>query len=109
MRIRRVSAVCPTCGWWCGSIRSAVTRKRTYRAWVLDSLDQRRSRRSPHWKPPDPRVETQIHTAPGVIRRVSRGWGEWDNTVPFDPLTTAYYPECRTRLGFYDDLSDLGR
>ena len=42
-----------------------------------------------------------------MIRRVSRGWGEWDNTVPFDPLMTAYYPECRTRLGFYDDLSDL--
>ncbi len=80
--------------------------KRTYRAWILDSLTQTISALA-DWKLPDPRVETQIHTAPGVIRRVSRGWGEWDNTVPFDPLMTAYYPECRTRLGFYDDLSDL--
>jgi len=80
--------------------------KRTYRAWVLDALSQKISPLS-GWTPPDPRDETKIHTAPGVIRRVSRGWGEWDNAVPFDPLATAYYPECRTRLGFYDDLSDL--
>jgi hypothetical protein len=80
--------------------------KRTWRAWVLDSLTQTVSPLA-SWIPPDPRAETQIHTAPGVIRRVSRGWGEWDNSVRFDALTTAYYPECRKRLGFYDDLADL--
>ena len=80
--------------------------KRTWRAWVLDSMTQAVLPLA-DWKPPDPRVETQIHTAPGMIRRVGRGWGEWDPAIPFDPLTTAYYPECRKRLGFYDDLADL--
>jgi len=80
--------------------------KRTYRGWIVDSIAGSVSPLT-GWTPPDTRDETRIHTAPAVIRRVSRGWGEWDNEVPFDPLTTAYYPECRTRLGFYDDLSDL--
>jgi hypothetical protein len=80
--------------------------KRSYRAWVLDSLTQTVSALA-DWKLPDPRPETDIHTAPGVIHRVGKGWGEWDSAVAFDPLITAYYPECRTRLGFYDDLADL--
>jgi hypothetical protein len=80
--------------------------KRTYRAWVLDSVTQGVAPLAT-WTPSESRAETQIHTAPGMLKRVGRGWGEWDSTVPFDPLTTAYYPECRTRLGFHDDLSDL--
>lgn len=80
--------------------------KRTYRAWVLDSIEQTVSPLA-EWRPPDTRSEAEIHTAPGVIRRVRRGWGEWDMAVPFDALTTAYYPACRSRLGFYDDLADL--
>jgi hypothetical protein len=83
------------------------TAKRTYRAWVVDSIAQKATPLA-NWQPPDTRDMAKIHTAPGVITRVSRGWGEWESNVPFDPLTTAYYPECRTRLGFYDDLADLG-
>ena len=81
--------------------------KRTYRAWVVDSIAQKATPLA-SWQPPDTRDQARIHTAPGVIKRVSRGWGEWESSVSFDPLTTAYYPECRTRLGFYDDLADLG-
>src|SRR5262245_17813691 len=40
--------------------------KRTYRAWVLDSITQTVSALA-DWKMPDPRAETDIHTAPGVI------------------------------------------
>ena len=80
--------------------------KRTYRAWVVDSIAQIVLPLA-DWTPPDERALAEIHTAPGVIRRVSAGWGEWDSQTPFDALTTAYYPACRTRLGFYDDLSDL--
>lgn len=80
--------------------------KRTSKAWVLDSMTQMVTPLA-DWKAPDPRSETQIHTAPGILRHVGRGWGEWDDAIPFDPLTTAYYPACRARLGFYDDLADL--
>ena len=84
--------------------------KRTYLAWVLDSFEEKVVPLV-DWQPPEARDETKIHTAPGVIRRITKGftngWGQWDNDQPFDPLTTAYYPSCRARLGFYDDLSDL--
>lgn len=80
--------------------------KRTYKAWVVDSVKETVTLLV-DWIPPDSRDEAMIHTAPGVIKRVSRGWGEWDNNQPFDALTTAYYPACRKRLGFHDDLSDL--
>ncbi|MEZ6060142.1 MAG: hypothetical protein R3C19_07270 [Planctomycetaceae bacterium] len=80
--------------------------KRTYRAWVVDSFAETVTPLA-DWIPPESRDEALIHTAPGLIRRVGRGWGEWDNNQPFDALTTAYYPACRTRLGFHDDLSDL--
>src|SRR5262249_29888592 len=45
---------------------------RTNRAWILDSLMQTITPLA-SWTPPDPRAETQIHTAPGVLKRAGRG------------------------------------
>lgn len=83
------------------------TARRTYRSWIVDSIAETVTPLA-DWTPPDSQSGAQIHTAPGVIKRVLRGWGEWDAAAPFDALTTAYYPECRRRMGFHDDLSDLG-
>ena len=55
------------------------TEKRTNRAWIIDSVTETVTPLA-DWLPPDQRDETVIHTAPGVIRRVSRGWGEWTTT-----------------------------
>ena len=80
---------------------------RTYRSWVVDSVRQKATALE-QWEPPTDRSAGDIHTAPGVLHRVEPGWGEWDMAEPFDALATAYYPACRGRFGFYDDLADLG-
>jgi hypothetical protein len=79
---------------------------RTHREWIVDSIAETVTPLA-QWQPPD-RALDRIHTAPGVLPRIAHGWGEWGVDEPFDQLTTAYYPSCRTRLGFHDDLADLG-
>jgi hypothetical protein len=80
---------------------------RTHREWIVDSIAETVTPLS-GWQPQADRATDRIHTAPGVLARVAPGWGEWAVDEPFDQLTTAYYPSCRTRLGFHDDLADLG-
>ncbi|MCV7221233.1 hypothetical protein [Mycolicibacterium elephantis] len=80
---------------------------RTHREWIVDSVAETVTPLA-EWQPPTDRATERIHTAPGVLTRISSGWGEWALDEPFDQLTTAYYPSCRRRLGFHDDLADLG-
>ncbi|MDA4107832.1 hypothetical protein [Mycolicibacterium holsaticum] len=80
---------------------------RTHREWIVDSVAEAVTPLA-EWQPPAGRAADRIHTAPGVLARVAPGWGEWALDEPFDQLTTAYYPSCRRRLGFHDDLADLG-
>ncbi len=85
----------------------AGAQPRTYRAWVVDSFSEQ-VRPLAQWTPPIDRPADRIHTAAGVLAKARAGWGRWDPDEPFDALSTAYYPACRRRLGFHDDLSDLG-
>ena len=80
---------------------------RTHREWIVDSIAETVTALA-QWQPPADRALDRVHTAPGVLPRVAPGWGEWALDEPFDQLTTAYYPACRTRLGFHDNLADLG-
>jgi len=87
-----------------------VNAKRTWRAWVVDSVEAKAVPLSA-WVPParDPKV---IHTVAGVLPSGAGarhpGFGLWPKTkTAFDPALAAYYPEARTRFGFYDNVSDL--
>lgn len=80
---------------------------RTHRQWVVDSIAETVIPLH-KWQPPN-RAQDRIHTAPGVLKRVAAGRGEWPSDAgEFNQLDTAYYPGCRRRLGFHDDLADLG-
>jgi hypothetical protein len=79
---------------------------RTHRAWVVDSIAATATPLA-QWSPPA-RTPARIHTVGGVLDRVVAGWGEWPLDEPFDQMAHAYYPTCRTRLGFHDDLADVG-
>ena len=78
---------------------------RTHRAWVVDSVDESVTALD-DWVPPT-RPQDRIHTGAGVLERVGQGWGQWSLDEPFDQLVPAYYPSCRRRLGFHDDIADL--
>lgn len=79
---------------------------RSHREWIVDSVDETVTPLD-SWVPPADRPTDRIHAAPGVLARVAQGRGEWSLDEQFDQLSTAYYPSCRARLGFHDDLADL--
>jgi hypothetical protein len=87
--------------------------KRSWRAWVVDA---RMERATPFedWKLPTKGDADSIHTLAGMLPSAQRighpGWGIFKaSEKAFDPGVAAYYPACRTRFGFHDDLRDLSR
>lgn len=87
--------------------------KRAWTAWVVDSfastvtaLDQ--------WEPVLSRSKHMIHTFAGILPMAmgkSRAYGLFnpksDKTIQFDPAMAGYYPACRKRFGFHDNLAGL--
>jgi hypothetical protein len=87
-----------------------VNAKRSWRAWVVDSIAGTAVPLA-SWVAPlrDPAL---IHTVAGVLPSGTGqgypGWGLWSAAGPaFDPAVAAYYPASRHRLGFYDSGADL--
>ena len=85
--------------------------KWTWRAWVVDSIEETVTPLD-DWEPPLDRNPQMIHTAAGLLPHAAelghKAYGVWDSgRGTFDPLAIAYYPACRTRFGFYDDLEGL--
>ena len=100
-----------------GASSATPLAKRTWSAWVVDSIGQIATPLA-QWTPPTQRDATKVHTLAGVLPNASSvghpGWGLWD-TAPvdgsdqtFDPMMAAYYPESRKRFGFYDSLQGAG-
>lgn len=87
-------------------------QKRTWRAWVVDSIEETVTQLD-KWTPPALRDPERIHTAVGVLSYAGRfghkGHGLWAaSNGKFDPAVAAYYPACRKRLGLYDPADDVG-
>lgn len=84
--------------------------KRTWRAWVVDSMAETTTPLSA-WTTPSDRDDGLIHTAAGVLPSAAPvgapGWGLLNSNETFDPLGVAYYPACRKRLGLHDPLDDI--
>ena len=85
--------------------------KLTWRGWVVDSIAQTATPLE-NWQPPPERDPSFINTVAGVLPHAEslghKGHGARDQSQgTFDPLVSAYYPACRTRFGFLDDLSGL--
>src|ERR1700761_2812357 len=101
-----------------GVSSSTPTARRTWNAWVVDSIHQNVTPLN-RWTPPTDRDATKVHTFAGVLPDAGvvghAGSGLWDTdpavhpdgATTFDPAMAAYYPESRQRFGFYDSLSDL--
>lgn len=86
-------------------------QKRTWRAWVVDSMEGTVTELSA-WKAPQKRDLERIHTFAGVLPSAGRlghpGYGIWDtDDKDFDPAMAAYYPACRTRFGLYDAIPEF--
>lgn len=87
--------------------------KRDWRAWVVDSRKQTAVSLT-DWSMAAGDAPESIHTFAGVLPSAAGidapGWGVWNNAEQetLSPLVAAYYPTARGRLGFHDDLADLG-
>jgi hypothetical protein len=81
-------------------------------AWIIES----RSRRKydfPGWHPDANYGKDQIFTAfgefsPAKLPRYSSGWADVPTNLNHNICEAAYYPDCQTKFGLYDDLSGLG-
>ena len=87
-----------------------VNAKRSWRAWVVDSVDGTAVPLA-SWVPPI-RHTKLVHTVAGMLPNGATagypGWGLWSSSQgSFEPAQAAYYPAARTRFGFYDNVSDL--
>src|SRR5262245_54880811 len=88
-----------------------IGAKRTWRAWVVDSVQENSvdlSSVTPPHRDPD-----VIHTIAGMLPNASGlgypGYGMVNTKIhdTVDPAIAAYYPSSRHRFGFHDTLSDL--
>lgn len=88
-----------------------VDAKRTWRAWVVDSIAETWVPLS-SWVPPSSRDPKLVHTAAGILPSAGRigypGYGIGTKDLKdYDPAMAAYYPESRRRFGFHDTVKDL--
>jgi hypothetical protein len=91
---------------------SQISAKRSWRAWVVDSVAQTAVDLNA-WSAPVGRDPKLIHTVAGMLPNAADlGYparGIWnDEQGPFDPAVAAYYPSSRKRFGFYDKVADIG-
>lgn len=103
-----------------GASSSTPLAKRSWSAWVIDSIAQTSTPLS-QWTPPQRRGPSMVHTIAGLLPDASSagyaGSGLWNadpaahtgSSPTFDPAAASYYPEARKRFGFYDSVQDLGK
>ena len=87
-----------------------VNAKRSWRAWVVDSVEGTAVPLA-SWVPPT-RNSKLVHTVAGMLPNGAikgyPGWGLWSASQgSFEPAQAAYYPAARARFGFYDNVTDL--